>query len=111
MQIQCEMHERTLVARLVGELDHHSAARAREELEGIIRSRNVKNLVFDFKDLSFMDSSGIGVIIGRYKSIHAMGGMVAIASANPHVDRIMSLSGVKKLVNVYKNTDLALKAI
>lgn len=111
MQIQYNMQERTLTAKLIGELDHHSAAQARRELEDIIRQQHVKNLIFDFSELTFMDSSGIGVIIGRYKLIKGMGGAVAVAGANKHIDRILALSGIKKLINVYKNTDLARKAI
>ncbi len=111
MQIGFEMQGRTLVARLKGELDHHSAATVREQLEDIIKRQNVKNLIFDFTELGFMDSSGIGVIIGRYKLIHGMGGEVAVSGANAHIDRILALSGIKKLMNVYKNTNLALKAI
>ena len=111
MQIRCEMYGRTLVAYLSGELDHHNAVKTRGTLEEIIRRQNVKNLIFDCSELSFMDSSGIGVIIGRYKLVAGMGGVVAVSGANPHVDRILTLSGIKKLVGVYKNTDLALKAI
>lgn len=105
MQISISMRKNTLVVKLMGELDHHSASKAKELLEETIINRAVKNMVFDLSKLTFMDSSGIGMIIGRYKLIHALGGKVRIVCKNKHVDRLITMSGLSKLIEVYEDFD------
>ena len=77
-----------------GEIDHHSADRIRGDIDDELQLYDVKNLVFDFSDVTFMDSSGIGVVLGRYKKIRAMGGTVAIRGAGSLVRQILEMSGV-----------------
>jgi stage II sporulation protein AA (anti-sigma F factor antagonist) len=60
----------------------------------------IKNIVFDFDEVNFMDSSGIGMVIGRYKQIQARGGKTLIIRARPQVDRILELSGIKKIIEI-----------
>ena len=90
-----------LVTKVTGELDHHVAKEIRNETDTRIIRGRVKNLIFDFTDLSFMDSSGIGVVIGRYKLIKSGGGGIAIVSNNVTVNKILNISGVTKIINVY----------
>ncbi len=108
MQVILKKNGRTLIAQLIGELDHHSAAEVRETLENAIKSKAIQNLIFDFSKLNFMDSSGIGVIIGRYKLIKALGGTVNVVCANRQMDRLMTMSGLKKLIDVYSDLDQAI---
>ena len=108
MQVILKKNGRTLIAQLIGELDHHSAAEVRETLENAIKSKAIQNLIFDFSKLNFMDSSGIGVIIGRYKLIKALGGTVNVVCANRQMDRRMTMSGLKKLIDVYSDLDQAI---
>ena len=61
----------------------------------------IKNIVFDFKNIRFMDSSGIGVIIGRYKKISSEGGKVSVVNVNDRVKKIFNLSGMNKIINIY----------
>lgn len=90
-----------LVTKVSGELDHHVAQKIRNETDmRIIRGR-VKNLIFDFSDLSFMDSSGIGVVIGRYKLVKSCGGNVAIITDNAGVNKLLTMSGIPRIINVY----------
>lgn len=98
MDIRLEVIGTTLVAKLSGELDHHTAPKLREALDREINSQNIVNLVLDFDDVGFMDSSGIGVIAGRYKEIQARGGKVMIIRVNPQVDKILEISGLKKIL-------------
>ena len=65
-----------MTIHLPAELDHHSAEQIRAEADRLIRTRNIRSLMFDFAGTSFMDSSGIGMIIGRYKMMRFMGGNV-----------------------------------
>ena len=61
----------------------------------------IKNIIFDFKNIRFMDSSGIGVIIGRYKKISSEGGKVSVVNVNDRVKKIFNLSGMNKIINIY----------
>jgi len=92
----------TLIVKIVGELDHHSAGELREQLDSKIITEGISNLVFDLSDLVFMDSSGIGVIIGRYKLIKSLGGEVYIVSTSKNVDKLLSLSGIPDIIKVTK---------
>lgn len=88
----------TVTVQLEGELDHFSAERVRASLDALIADGHVKRLVIDLKKLTFMDSSGIGVIIGRYRTLQRRGGSVAVRGANPQVDRIFQMSGLYQIV-------------
>ena len=73
MEIIYEMTGNTLTAQLMGELDHHAAAKVRSEIDDTMDSYGAKNLIFDFGKVTFMDSAGIGVVLGRYKRLQAVG--------------------------------------
>lgn len=73
MEIIYEMTGNTLTAQLMGELDHHAAAKVRSEIDDTMDSYGAKNLIFDFGKVTFMDSAGIGVVLGRYKRLQAGG--------------------------------------
>lgn len=93
------------------ELDHHIANEVREELDDILISKQVKNIVFDFKNINFMDSSGIGVIIGRYKKISNEGGKVSVVNTTPRVKKIFELSGMNKIIGIYDTYEKALSSL
>ena len=91
-------HGNTLTVRLDGELDQYSAIRIRQDLDDLIADTRVKRLILDLQGLTFMDSSGIGVIIGRYRTLLSRGGSVAVCGESPHVQRIMQLSGLYQII-------------
>ena len=93
-----EKRKNALVIRLSGELDHSEAARVRGEMDDLIDDTGVRRLVFDLSDLKFMDSSGIGLIIGRYKRLARRGGSVAVSGSNARIDRIFAMAGLYQLV-------------
>lgn len=95
-----------LIVRLEGELDQHNAVSLRRNLDEKI-SKGCDNLIFDLSALEFMDSSGIGVIIGRYKNVKALGGRAYIAAARPQVEKIIRLSAIDKIIPVYKSVEEA----
>ncbi len=111
MEISVLIKNKTLIVSLIGELDHHSAKEVKDMVEEVIKNRGVKNLIFDFSKLSFMDSSGIGVVIGRYKLITAMGGNVAIVSCSRNIDRLLKMSGITKLIATFDSLSSALNTI
>ena len=98
MDIRIEHIGTTLVVKPEGELDHHSAKDVREMIDREIELKKIKNLVLDFNKVSFMDSSGIGVIAGRYKIINSLGGKIMVIRANEQVDKILEISGLKKIL-------------
>ncbi|MDF2951915.1 MAG: hypothetical protein K0S18_1498 [Anaerocolumna sp.] len=102
-----EIVNRCLVIKLLEELDHHNAITIREQSDKLIAGRNVKDIIFDFTGTDFMDSSGIGVIMGRYKKIIFAGGQVAVTGVNQSIDRIFRLSGLYKIIHKYDSIDEA----
>lgn len=98
----------TLVVNIVGELDHHSAEYIRDKIDGEIIKAITKNIIFDFSKVSFMDSSGIGVIMGRFKNVQKLNGKVAIANINIQIKRIFEMSGLSKIIPIYDNIDKAM---
>lgn len=90
----------TLSVRLEGELDHCAAQALRGELEERLRDRTVTRLHLDFSRVSFMDSSGVGFVIGRYKTMAARGGRVTASGLSPEVDRLFRLGGLHRIIEL-----------
>ncbi len=111
MEISVIIRNKTLIAALSGELDHHSAKEVKSMIEELIKNRGVKNLIFDFSNLSFMDSSGIGVVIGRYKLINSIGGKTAIVSHSRNINRLLMMSGINKLIGTFESVGDALNNV
>lgn len=98
MEIIFYVEEDTLIAALSGEIDHHITEKLRKDIDGEITMCGTRDLVFDFRDVAFMDSSGIGMVLGRYKKVHGAGGRVTIRNANRLVKQILDMSGVFTLM-------------
>ena len=98
MEIKLETIGTTLVVKLNGEIDHHTAPELREKIDRELNLYNIVNLVLDFDGVTFMDSSGIGVIAGRYKEIQARGGKVMLIRVRRQVDKILEISGLKTIL-------------
>lgn len=99
--IYMELHMETggdkLSVRLSGELDHHAAGDMRERIDMEADRGSYRVLVLDFSGVSFMDSSGIGLIMGRYKRMHQLGGTLLVTGAAPRIEQMMRLAGLEKL--------------
>ena len=87
-----------MVVELTRELDHHNSVAIREEIDRHIYGGIVRNIVFDFKNTTFMDSSGVGVILGRHRILKNVGGVIAVTNINKAVDRLFTISGLYKIV-------------
>lgn len=92
----------TLVIAPEGDIDHHSSARIRAEADKILETTGVINIAFDLSKTTFMDSSGIGMIIGRYRKVQILGGKIIIRGADPALMRIIGLSGLGSIVTIEK---------
>ena len=111
MYLNFEKQGETLVASLSGELDHNSAEEVRVKIDNKIDIDNIKKVVLNFSGVTFMDSSGIGAVVGRYKKLCNKGGNLCIAEANKNVDRIFELAGLYKVINKYNTVDEAVRCI
>jgi len=101
----------TLIVSPIGDLDHHCVTILREKIDKEAMRENVRNILFDFSKVEFMDSSGIGLIIGRYKLVSTNGGVTAVCHMKDSLKRIFDISGLKKIMQVYGNIDDALSQI
>ncbi len=108
MRIDIVTQNNILIAELNGEIDHHSAEEIRNKVESELKKQNLKNIVLNFKGVRFMDSSGIGVVIGRYKYAKALGGNLVACELTTEVKRIFDISGLLKIVEVYDSCDEAI---
>ncbi len=95
----------TMVIHLGEDLDHHNAVYIREMADGYVEKYPIDRIIFDFSGVEFMDSSGIGVVFGRYKKITAMGGSVVIRNAGRLVKQILAMSGVFSLMEYEETAD------
>lgn len=86
-----------LEVALAGELDQHSAAELRSRLDEELQDRRIVRIEYDLRGLSFMDSSGIGVLLGRYRTLAARKGTMDIRNARRNVEMILRMSGVYSL--------------
>ena len=100
MEYKFEMQEGRLKVSVPRELDHHLATQLKEEADLLIDAYRVKKLVFDFSNTEFMDSSGIGVLIGRSRNLRFAGGEVVAIHLSPRVEQIFRLSGLHQMIRV-----------
>ena len=82
------------------EVDHCFADEIRDMVDRKLQLENIQYLEFDFKNTEFMDSSGIGLLMGRYKLIRALGGSVRIVHAGERIQKILMLSGIHKIIPI-----------
>ncbi|MDF2547105.1 anti-sigma F factor antagonist [Anaerosolibacter sp.] len=111
MRLSFENINKGLVIKLDGELDHHTAEEIRDEIDREIEHYGAKNIIFDLSGMNFMDSSGIGVIIGRYKKVSKMGGEVAVVNINSRVERIFKMSGLFNIVKRFESKTQAVDSL
>ncbi len=111
MEIKVNIKKDVLCTSLSGELDHHTAKEVKDLIEEVIKNQKIKHLLFDFSHLSFMDSSGIGVIVGRYKLIKSLGGQVVISGAAGNIKKLLYMSGIDKIIKTFDNEYDAYKSL
>ena len=112
MDIAFRRQDDTLVVRLAGEFDLHSAHDFRRRVDAELdESPRLKNLVLVLGDVQFIDSSGLGALLGRYKRIRARGGRVVAVGVNPRVRRVFEASGLLKLIDVADSESRALERV
>ncbi len=92
----------TLTAYLGGDIDHHTSKSIRDAIDSEIFRLMPSVLKLDFRDVNFMDSSGVGLVMGRYKTALVYGCRVVVSSMPPKVEKIMQMSGIGKIITFEK---------
>ncbi len=111
LQAELEQYRNMLIVRLKGEMDHHTADVVRNKMEDALLRGSVDHIILSLRDLQFMDSSGIGVILGRYKQVTGKGGKMVVCDINPGVRRLFELSGLFKILTVHDNERNAISSL
>lgn len=106
MQVRIDKKETTLIAYLSGDIDHHTAKAIREEIDREIEDYSPSLLVLDFGEVSFMDSSGIGLVMGRFKKMQTLNGEIQITNTPLYISKVMKISGIEKLAKISNKGDV-----
>ena len=97
-----QVQENCLTIFLPEDVDHHNAEEIKREADRLIDREHIRYIIFDFGDTGFMDSSAIGVIMGRYKKVYMMGGEVWAVHTSERMRKILTMSGVMKIMQIYE---------
>lgn len=102
MSVEINVTGEVVTAYLSGELDHHTAKEMRENIDMAVELNMPTLLILDFKNISFMDSSGIGLVMGRYRNLLKTGAQLHITNTPPQIYKVMRLAGLEKLAKLEK---------
>jgi len=109
MKLTFSIKERNLIVKIEGEVDHHTSVEIREKVDREYQRKRAHNIIFDFSNIEFMDSSGIGVLMGRYRNVMILGGNVVLCCVGAQVDRVLSISGIYKIIKNYHSIEDAIE--
>lgn len=111
MSVNSRIEHGVLIISLQGELDHHAVEKIRDSIETQLAASHYQGLVMSFRNINFMDSSGLGLILGRLRSISQRGGHMALCEVNPSLKKLFEMSGLLKVLPVYEAEDVAVQAV
>ncbi len=100
MNVDYIKKDKLLVVEITEEIDHHEAEKIRRKVDNEITRYMPRKTIFDFSRVTFMDSAGIGMIIGRYKMMKMLGGSLEIHNASSSTKKILEMSGIMKIIPV-----------
>lgn len=106
MPVRIISTQQRVTAFLEGEIDHHTASSLRLEIDDAIHRNKPRTLKLDFGDVTFMDSSGIGLVMGRFRTIQPFGGNLVVSNLSPQIYRIMQLAGLEKIAKISKREEV-----
>lgn len=110
-RIHYEIQQNCLIIYISQDLDHHTVTLLREQSDRLIDAGNIRHIIFDFEKIHFMDSSGIGLIMGRYKRVIFRGGKAAVTNVGREVERVLALSGLFQIIERYPTPEAAVKGL
>lgn len=94
MNVTIESSGNLLIAYLYGEIDHHTSASIRDKIDNAIAYTKPQHLILDFKNVSFMDSSGIGLVMGRFRNLQGIKGTLEVRNVTNQTKKLMELAGL-----------------
>lgn len=100
MKMEFAKKDGDAIVRLTGDMDHHSAVGAREEIDGFLEAGEVKRLLLDLSGMLFMDSSGLGLILGRHRKCEERGIEFCLLNPGDSVIKLLRFAGVEKMIHV-----------
>ena len=100
MDVNYEKKDKLLLINFTEEIDHHTTEKIRRKIDNEITRYMPRKVILDFNKVSFMDSAGIGMIIGRYKMIKMLGGELEIENATRNVRKVLEMSGITKIISL-----------
>lgn len=100
--VRLEISEEVVTAYLEGEIDHHNAKEIRTKIDEAVQRQKPGLLILDFRDVTFMDSSGIGLVMGRYRLMQLLEGKIAVTNTSPSIYKVMRLAGLDRLAAIEK---------
>ena len=101
MNFKYNKEDNLLVMEITEEIDHHTTEKIRRRADYEIQRYMPKKVLFDFNNVSFMDSSGIGMVVGRYKLLAMLGGSLELANVNQKLEKVFEMSGVLKIIPIH----------
>ena len=100
MKIDFDEKDKLLNLEIDEEIDHHRAEILRRNADYEIQRRNPKIVILDFNNVYFMDSAGIGMVIGRYKTASMIGAKIEMKNVKPNIRKIFDMTGVLKIIPI-----------
>ena len=111
MKLTTDMQSGVFIVRIEGELDLSSVNEFRQIADKVLDNQRSKYLLMNLEELTFIDSSGLGAILGRYKKVNLLGGRIFVTNVKPQITRIFQLSGLHKILAVYPTEAEALEQV
>ncbi len=103
--MKINVYKNTLIVYLSGDIDQHKVSSMRDKIDRSMCFHNTKNLIFDFTDVEFMDSSGIGMVLSRYKSLDGTSGQLRLTGVSNNTMKLFDMVGLRKIIKIYNNVD------
>ena len=100
MKVEYNEKDKLLVLKITEEIDHHIAEKIRTRADFEIQKYIPKKVVIDFNNVTFMDSAGIGMLIGRYKMVTMFGGSINMINVKPNIKKVFEMAGILKLIPI-----------
>ncbi len=100
MKLITAVKDSSLVARIQGDIDHHSAPGIREEIDSLLQSLRPKKLILDLSQTDFMDSSGLGLILGRQRKTEEIGARLVLVNPSPATKKLLQLAGMEHRIEI-----------
>ena len=97
--------DKQLTLKITEEIDEHTTEKLRRKIDNEITRFLPRKVIFDFSNVTFMDSAGIGMLLGRYKVIKMLGGQLELENVNKQIRRIFEISGILKIIPLVNNEE------